>query len=284
MIRTALLTFAAVAATPASAQPAASPAAVDYSKDANWLCLPGRSDICSTPLPTTALNSNGYGSVGRSEVAKDAAVDCFYVYPTVSNDRGLNSDLTVDNSERSATQVQFARFAGVCRTFAPVYRQMTLGAVAAAAAGADVTKSAMLAYADVASAWRTYLRQYNEGRPFVLIGHSQGSLMLQPTHAAAFTRLQEERVPASAPVRKSRIQEVGLGGPRQKPGQGKALSIQRKPVPHSVLPAASTKGRRRLMRERNCLGYRDCSPSDSARAGSGWTSRRIPSAPQAAAA
>ncbi|QNP42350.1 DUF3089 domain-containing protein [Sphingomonas daechungensis] len=45
----------------------------------------------------------------------------------MSNDRGLNSDLNVDNSERSAAQVQFARFAGVCRTFAPIYRQMTLG-------------------------------------------------------------------------------------------------------------------------------------------------------------
>jgi len=67
----------------------------------------------------------------------------------------------------------------VCRTFAPVYRQMTLGAVAAAAAGADVTGPAMFAYADVANAWRTYLARYNKGRPFVLIGHSQGSLMLQ---------------------------------------------------------------------------------------------------------
>jgi hypothetical protein len=37
----------------------------------------------------------------------------------------------------------------------------------------------MLAYADVASAWREYLAKYNRGRPFVLIGHSQGSLMLQ---------------------------------------------------------------------------------------------------------
>lgn len=179
MIRTALLTFAAlIAAAPVSAQPAAT-APVEYSKDTNWLCLPGQSDICSTPLPTTALNPNGYGSVGRSEVAKDAPLDCFYVYPTVSNDQGLNSDLTVDNSERNAVQVQFARFAGVCRTFAPIYRQMTLGAVAAAATGADVRQPAALAYADVANAWRTYLARYNQGRPFVLIGHSQGSLMLQ---------------------------------------------------------------------------------------------------------
>ena len=76
-------------------------------------------------------------------------------------------------------ETQFARFASVCRPFAPVYRQMTLAAVAAAATGADVTGPGMLAYGDVLAAWRNYLRTRNQGRPFVLIGHSQGSLMLQ---------------------------------------------------------------------------------------------------------
>ncbi len=41
-------------------------------KPANWLCLPGRADLCSTPLRTTALNPNGYGSTGQSPVARDA--------------------------------------------------------------------------------------------------------------------------------------------------------------------------------------------------------------------
>jgi hypothetical protein len=168
------LTLAAPVAAQAPAQ-----VAPDYSKASTWLCLPGRADTCSTPLPTAALNPNGYGSVGRSSVAKDPSLDCFYVYPTVSRDQGMNSDLNVDGSERGAARVQFARFAGVCRTYAPIYRQMTLAAVTAAATGADVTRPAMLAYADVASAWRQYLATYNKGRPFVLIGHSQGSLMLQ---------------------------------------------------------------------------------------------------------
>jgi hypothetical protein len=179
VIRKALLTFAALAGIAPAAAQAQTPAVPDYSKESNWLCLPGRSDVCSSPLGTTALNPNGYGSTGRSSVAKDPPLDCFYVYPTVSRDKGMNSDLVVDNSERGAAQVQFARFAGVCRTYAPVYRQMTLGAVAAFATGADIAKPAMLAYADVANAWRTYLAKYNQGRPFVLIGHSQGSLMLQ---------------------------------------------------------------------------------------------------------
>jgi len=168
---------AAIFATPAAAQP--TPAAPDYSKAATWLCLPGRADICSKPLPTTALNPNGYGSNGPSTVAKDPPLDCFYVYPTVSRDRGLNSDLVVDNSERGAVQNQLARFASVCRTVAPIYRQLTVSAITAAALGTDIGPPSQIAYRDVAAAWRRYLATHNKGRPFVLIGHSQGSWMLQ---------------------------------------------------------------------------------------------------------
>lgn len=171
--------LALVSPTAAQPQAAPAPAAVDYGKQASWLCLPGRSDVCAAPLATAMLNRGGYGSVERTIAAADPPADCFYVYPTVSNDRGMNSDLVPDNSERGATQSQFARFAGVCRPFAPLYRQMTLSAVAAAATGADVTRPAMLAYADVRNAWRSYLRHHNNGRRFFLIGHSQGSLMLQ---------------------------------------------------------------------------------------------------------
>lgn len=170
LIAASLFAVDATATTPAP----------DYSKPDSWICLPSRTDICSTPLATTALNPNGYGSTGQSEVAKDAGVDCFVVYPTMSRDKGMNSDLTPgDGEEKAAVTSQFARFAGSCRMFVPVYRQMTLGAVAAAAAGADVSKPAMLAYADVRAAWKEYLARHNKGRPYVLLGHSQGSLMIQ---------------------------------------------------------------------------------------------------------
>ena len=168
--------LAAAAPLPAQTQASSGP---DYSKDSAWLCLPGREDTCSTPLPTTALNPNGYGSVGRSEVAKDPPIDCFYVYPTVSNDRGMNSDMVPGREEKLATETQFARFASVCRLFAPVYRQMTLAAIATYSAGGDISDAAKLAYADVKAAWRNYMKTRNGGRPFVLIGHSQGSFMLQ---------------------------------------------------------------------------------------------------------
>jgi hypothetical protein len=175
-----LATFiAAFLPNQAAAQAQAEPAAADYAQDSNRLCLPGRKDICSTPLATTALNPNGYGSTGASSVAKDPPLDCFYVYPTVSNDQGLNSDLAAGREEKLAVEAQFARFASVCRPFAPIYRQMTIGAIAAFSAGADISRAGRIAYGDVRAAWRNYLATKNNGRPFVLIGHSQGSLMLQ---------------------------------------------------------------------------------------------------------
>jgi hypothetical protein len=174
-------------AQPAARQPQAEQQApailsvpVDYGQPASWLCLPGRDDVCSRPLPTTALNPNGYGSVGQSLPARNAAVDCFYVYPTISRDKTDNSDLIAGPEELAAVTVQFARFGSVCRTFAPLYRQATLAALGRQAAG-DGSRTAAtmnLAYGDVRAAWRQYLRQRNGGRPFVLIGHSQGTIHL----------------------------------------------------------------------------------------------------------
>ena len=193
---------AALAAAPALAQTAPASPAPDYAKDSAWLCLPGRADACSSPLPTTKLNPTGYGSTSPSTVAKDPPLDCFYIYPTVSRDQGLNSDLNVGPEEKGVASTQFARFASVCRTFAPIYRQMTLGAIAAYSAGADIRDAAALAYGDVAAAWRNYLATKNDGRPFVLIGHSQGSVMLQmliareiETNSAAAARMKLVIIP-----------------------------------------------------------------------------------------
>ena len=174
-----LFALGLMAAAPAAAQaPETAPAAPDYAQDSSWLCRPGREDPCSRPLPTVALNANGYGSIGQVTPAQDPPIDCFYVYPTVSRDPGLNSDMTPGVEEQGTTFVQFARFASLCRTYAPIYRQVTLAALPRALAGQDVTANGNLAYGDVLAAWRHYLEHDNQGRPFVLIGHSQGTIHL----------------------------------------------------------------------------------------------------------
>jgi len=185
----------ALCAAPAAAQPSAQPAvpaAPDYSSESSWLCRPGRADPCALPLPTADLNPGGFGPVGRSAPAADPPIDCFYVYPTVSRDPGMNSDLAATEEVPTAI-AQLARFASVCRTFAPLYRQVTLGAIPLALAGQDVGAYFDLAYGDVRAAWRHYLDHDNHGRPFVLIGHSQGTIHL--------TRLLAEEIensPAAA--------------------------------------------------------------------------------------
>src|SRR5687767_8190661 len=173
------------AALLAAAQPGAAQPTPNYVDLSNWLCAPGRHSLCNRGLETTALNPNGYGSTGTSKVDQSAGIDCFYVYPTVSRDKGTNSDLVPgDGEEKAAVATQFARFAGTCRTFAPVYRSMTVGLIAAVAAGADFKGPMATAYGDVRAAWKEYLAKHNKGRPFVLVGHSQGSWMLQMLIAA----------------------------------------------------------------------------------------------------
>ena len=74
--------------------------------------------------------------------------------------------------------VQFARFSTLCRTYAPLYRSATLSAIPRAIAGEDMSGVFNLAYGDVRAAWHYYLDHYNHGRPYVLIGHSQGTIHL----------------------------------------------------------------------------------------------------------
>jgi hypothetical protein len=154
------------------------PVPVDYQAEASWLCLPGREDACGRPLATALLNPGGYGPVEQVRPASNPPIDCFYIYPTVSRDPGMNSDMIPGAEEHAVAMVQLARFATQCRTFAPLYRQATIGSIAATVAGADPAPILDLAYRDVLAAWRHYLAHRNQGRPFVLIGHSQGTIHL----------------------------------------------------------------------------------------------------------
>ncbi|MCB1692270.1 MAG: DUF3089 domain-containing protein [Pseudomonadales bacterium] len=154
------------------------PAANDYSTPGTWLCLPGRRDFCDVDLTTTLVAADGKTSVESFERNPDPPIDCFYVYPTASLDPSPNSDMVPGPGEANVIRAQFARFASVCRTFAPMYRQITLTALRARMGGTPLATDPALGYNDVADAWHYYLDHENNGRGVVLIGHSQGAGVL----------------------------------------------------------------------------------------------------------
>lgn len=153
---------------------------VDYSDPASWLCLPDRAgDACDIDLDTTVVAPDGTVVVEPFVPHPSPPVDCFYVYPTVSNDPGGNSDLVPGVEERGVIAAQAARFRAQCRVFAPLYRQITLTALLARMGGGEIDADRAMAYGDVVDAWRHYLAHHNQGRGVVLIGHSQGSGVLR---------------------------------------------------------------------------------------------------------
>lgn len=153
----------------------------DYSKPETWLCRPGRvGDACSSSkLDSTMVAASGRLKVEEWKRNPNPPVDCFYVYPTVSNDATANSDMIANAEELRAIEHQFARFASHCRVYAPLHRQVTLTALRGIMTGKPMPEADFaLPYKDVSDAWNFYLEHDNHGRGVVLIGHSQGSGIL----------------------------------------------------------------------------------------------------------
>jgi pimeloyl-ACP methyl ester carboxylesterase len=168
--------------TDASTSPAVQ-AGQTYSNLDNWLCRPGRDDACAGDLSTTIVAADGTLTPEAFHANPDAPIDCFYVYPTISNDATPNSDLVAGPEEKAVALAQFARFGSQCRLYAPMYRQVTLTSLRASIAGMPSTPDRTLGYNDIVDAWQYYLDHDNAGRGVVLVGHSQGSgVLIQLIH------------------------------------------------------------------------------------------------------
>ncbi len=184
-----------ITAIEASASTASSPV---------WLCKPGLThDSCTPGLQTTvysaALKPLG---VQHPHLVKHPAIDCFYVYPTASDQKTGNANLNVDPEERSVALYQAARYSQYCNVYAPIYRQVTLAGIGL---GKPTTPADPgLALASVRDAFAYYLRHYNHGRGFILIGHSQGAIILR--------QLIAKDVDPKLSVRRRLVSAILLGG------------------------------------------------------------------------
>jgi hypothetical protein len=171
-----------------------------------WLCKPGIArNPCTPGLATTVLSPTG-AVLGVEHPVRRRTVDCFYVYPTVSDQPTPIANRHIDPETRSIALWQAARYSQLCRVYAPVYRQRTLAGILPSASRPGPRRGVVAdpGYRDVRQAWRTYLHRFNHGRGVVLIGHSQGAFVLR--------RLIAEEIDRRPAARRQLVSAILLGG------------------------------------------------------------------------
>lgn len=121
----------------------------DYSKAEHWLNVP---------------------------TSTEKQVDVFYLYPTTYSpaDQSDPSISTIDDAgmmanAKLAYDRQATAFETVANIYAPFYRQDNLSPVDREETIAGIPTT------DATAAFEYYLKHYNNGRPFILVGHSQGA-------------------------------------------------------------------------------------------------------------
>ncbi|MFN0202416.1 MAG: DUF3089 domain-containing protein [Bacteroidia bacterium] len=167
-----LFIFAACTPTQRIAVPfenAKIPPAPDYSQASAWSALPDKADYADK-LPIASLKDG----------QKEAQADVFYIHPTTlfshTDWNGNISDSLLNfQTDTRPVMNQATVFNGSCKVYAPRYRQMTLDGFYTKDT-ASKWKAAAIAYQDVKAAFEYYLKHYNNGRPFILAAHSQGTV------------------------------------------------------------------------------------------------------------
>lgn len=145
------------------------PPAPDYSWEENWAALPFRQDYADL-TPTASV----------TDQQSSAKVDVFFIHPTILDSRKVwNASMTDKelnhNVDMKTILNQATIFNGSCRVYAPRYRQMTLKGFFTK----DTASKAIalkVAYSDVKAAFEYYMKHYNQGRPFIIAAHSQGTV------------------------------------------------------------------------------------------------------------
>jgi len=175
---------------------------LDYSRPEAWLCRPDKPDACQ-PEAAVILSADGKMRPERRPDRRDPSIDCFYLYPTVSEDPGSSATGVESEAERRAVRRQAARLRSVCRLYAPLYRQATASRMRRSMEGdkappGSFARAQAMAEADVIDAWRSYLARDNRGRGVVLIGHSQGANLLQGLIKAQIEAKPAQRLLVSA--------------------------------------------------------------------------------------
>lgn len=152
------------------------PPVPDYSLESSWSALPTIKDSADR-VPASS---------GQIDLQNDALVDVFFIHPTsylktTSISTGWNANISDSainlETDKGAVLNQASIFNGAGKIYAPRYLQAFIYSYYTPEK--DKSEAAFeLAYKDVRNAFIYYLEHYNQGRPFIIASHSQGT-----THA-----------------------------------------------------------------------------------------------------
>ena len=141
------------------------------------------------PVKVDASKALNYSSpanwvVCEEKIRENCNVDLFYVLPTIYSNKENAYMLWRDNKALQAKARMIAEqhsgiFSGYSRVFAPFYRQAEFRR-ALKEINLPVEKQTFIhrGINDIKDAFRYYMKHYNQGRPFILLGFSQGSVAL----------------------------------------------------------------------------------------------------------
>lgn len=144
------------------------PQAPDYAMERNWIALPFQEDVTDIyPENETTVHDSL------------KLVDVFYIYPTMyefgSNwNADVNSKFYNTLIEQLPVKYHASIFNRVGRVYVPRYRQICQSCFGDTTGSKE--KAVELAYSDVKRAFEYFLTHYNQGRPIILAGHSQGTM------------------------------------------------------------------------------------------------------------
>ena len=193
--RLALICLAAAVALAALIAPAMAQA-----EETTWICKPGQADdLCAGTIDGETLPPPGQAPepLGYTR-PDDPPVDCFYLYPTQSDQPPPNSNLDKDPPIRRVVVQQARMFSTVCDVYAPMYRQVTNDGDQS-----SYNPSVETAYQSAKAGFEDFLKNHNRKRGFIMIGHSQG--------AAHTARLIDEIVDTDPELRKRFVGAIAPG-------------------------------------------------------------------------
>ena len=160
---------------------------------------------CKHPSQNDETSSIDYSDMAYWYSLEDEshAADVFYVYPTVStisyqdNGNSWYADITIPEvrEEANGNQRFNMMLYGEYNFYAPYYRQMIFEAYKHPEA--VLNQIVETPAQDIIDAFQYYMTHYNHGRPFFLIGHSQGSQVLIELLKKGMTAEQRQQMVAA---------------------------------------------------------------------------------------